>query len=312
MPSSRPARYFDPRVPSAPAFHPRRSNGAPTLPALCECCLMVIVRGLSGPLWRGPDVTGRVAASRHRAWWAGAARANDDAVRAGRARDCCRLAELRRRQGLLTEAQPALRTRAPASARGARPSRARAGPRDVAAAVHLVDRSPAACPGLRNRTERAHGLEVAVRITSPWEQSNGSNESAWLQLEMTAALIERNPYTPRSGSRGASLPPGVGGLDAARRHSRMRLTSSGIAVAPFEALQARLDLVPVLSALDRRATAAIEGRAAFKPRVALAPCGRPVQAAGYLREFDANRLLPRDRALRTLWPDPTRIRSVSA
>jgi DNA-binding CsgD family transcriptional regulator len=262
----------------------RAAQWCATLPALCERwsyrSMFGVCRIHYGAVlmwqgeWRLAD-TELVAALRElmttRPGWAG--------------EGLLRLAELRRRQGRLTEASRLFEQALPHPLAVLGQAELALVQGNVVTSAHLVDRFLRRV-SLENRTERAHGLEVAVRI----HVALGAIDRARVllaELEVTAALIDTEPLHASVRVARGIVAAGVGDLDAARRSFEDAVDLFQHSGVPFEALQARLDLIPVLTALDQRATAAIEARAALDAARGLGAVRESSQAAGHLRNLDA-------------------------
>jgi DNA-binding NarL/FixJ family response regulator len=196
-----------------------------------------------------------------------------------------RLAELRRRQGRLTEASRLFEQALPHPLAVLGQAELALGRDDVVAAAQLVDRFLRRVPPA-NRTERAHGLEVAVRIYVALGAIDQARASL-AELEVTTTLIDTEPLQASVRVARGIVAVGAGDLDAARRAFEDAIDLFQHSGAPFEALQARLDLIRVLSALDQRATAVLEGRAALEAARSLGAIRETGEATRYLRELDA-------------------------
>jgi LuxR family maltose regulon positive regulatory protein len=160
-----------------------------------------------------------------------------------------RLAELRRRQGRLDEAEElfarcegkplALLGRAAVALDRDRPSEA----------AELAERFLRAFPD-RNRTERSAGLEIVVRARCALGEHEQARE-ALDQLDEIAARARTRPLRAAVLTAEATVVAAAGDHDAARRCLEDAIDLLGVSGAPFETAQARLDLGTVLAALGR-------------------------------------------------------------
>jgi LuxR family maltose regulon positive regulatory protein len=159
-----------------------------------------------------------------------------------------RLAELRRRQGRLDEAEElfarcegkplALLGRAAIALDRDRPSEA----------AELAERFLRAFPD-RNRTERSAGLEIVVRAHCALGEQEPARE-ALDQLDAIAARARTRPLRAAVLTAEATVVAAAGDHDAARRCLEDAIDLLGVS-GPFETAQARLDLGTVLAALER-------------------------------------------------------------
>jgi DNA-binding NarL/FixJ family response regulator len=173
-----------------------------------------------------------------------------------------RLAELRRRQGRLTEAASlfeqagahglALLGRAElAFTRG-----------DMRAAAEHVDRYLRRVP-TQNRTDRAAGLELLVRA----QAAAGDLEAARTALaELTGitAVVGTLPLKAAVSLASGWVAMASGDPDAARRHFEDAVDGFVQSNAPYEVARARIDLAQALAAESRTDEAALEARRAIE------------------------------------------------
>ena len=201
-----------------------------------------------------------------------------------------RLAELRRRQGRLEEAV-ALFEQAPGHPRAllgqaelALERRRRLGgrrPRRTLPAPGPTD----------DRTERAAGLELAVRARVALGALDGARE-ALAELEAAANAVGTPPLQGVASLARGVVAAAAGDLDAARRAFEDAVDLFQGEGAPFETALARLELAGALAALGRRDAASGEARTALDR----------------LREIGAEREIARAAALLRQLADPGRAR----
>jgi LuxR family maltose regulon positive regulatory protein len=206
-----------------------------------------------------------------------------------------RLADLRRRQGRLDEAEElfarceghslnVLGRAALALDRG-RPEEA----------SDLADRFLRRFPG-RDRVERCAGLELAVRAHAQLGQLDRAREA----LEQLRRLASRAPTRPARAaalaSEGAFLAAG-GDHEAARRSFEDSLDVLVASEAPFETARVRLELAAALGALRRHEAARLEIEAALGEFRGLGADGEAARAEALLgRLRGARPAIPADRA----------------
>jgi DNA-binding NarL/FixJ family response regulator len=196
-----------------------------------------------------------------------------------------RLAELRRRQGRLEEAERLLE-RVALSPHALFGLAAVALDRDQAAdAIDLVDRFVRQMPE-GNRTERAAAFELAARAHA----ALGQVEAGRGRLGELEALVEIVPTDPMRAS--AAFARGVlaradGERAESRRHLEDAVDLLGRAGAPFEAAEARIELARVLMALGRDDLALKEARGAHAAFVSVGAALAARRAGAVLRELGA-------------------------
>lgn len=191
-----------------------------------------------------------------------------------------RLAELRRRQGRLDEADElfgrcegkplAVLGRAEVALDRARPSEA----------AELAERFLRVFPD-RNRTERCAGLELAVRAHCALGDHELARD-ALAQLGEIAARAGTRPLRAAALTAEATIATATGDHDTARRSLEDALDLLAMSGAPFESARARLDLGVVLAALGRDQPARREIEAARTAFRALGANGALAQAEALL------------------------------
>ena len=172
-----------------------------------------------------------------------------------------RLAELRRRQGRLTEAASlfeqagshglALLGRAElAFDRG-----------DMRAAAEHVDRYLRRVP-TQNRTDRAAGLELLVRAQAAAGELDVAR-TALAELTGIAAVVATPPLKAATSLASGWVAMASAEADAARRHFEDAVDRFVQSNAPYEVARARIELARALASLDRIDDAALEARRAI-------------------------------------------------
>ena len=172
-----------------------------------------------------------------------------------------RLAELRRRQGRLTEASSlfeqagshglALLGRADlAFDRG-----------DMRAAAEEVERYLRRVP-TQNRTDRAAGLELLVRARAGLGDLDGAR-TALAELAAITALVATLPLKAATSLASGWVAAASGEADTARRHFEDAVDRFLQSNAPYEVARARIELARVLASLGRFDAAALEARRAI-------------------------------------------------
>lgn len=173
-----------------------------------------------------------------------------------------RLAELRRRQGRLEEAEQlfaecdgtplAVLGRAEIALERGRP----------AEAAELADRYLRRFPD-HNRIERCAGLEVAIRgrlELRDWDRA----DEALVELEQLASRAGTRPLRAAVLAARGRIQAARGHHDAARQSFEDALDLLATTGAPFETARVRLDLAAVLGALGRTDAARQEAEAALQ------------------------------------------------
>lgn len=209
-----------------------------------------------------------------------------EATRPGKVADgILRMAELRRRQGRLEEAERLLE-RVAFSPHALLGRAAVALDRGRAAdVVDLVDRFARRMPE-ENRTERATALELAARAHA----ALGEIDAGRARLARLEALVEAVPTDPMRAS--ASFARGVlagaaGDPAGSRRHLEDAVDLFARAGAPFEAAEARIELARVLIGVGRDDLALKEARGAHASLVAVGAGLAARRVASLLRELGA-------------------------
>ena len=171
-----------------------------------------------------------------------------------------RLAELRRRQGRLEEAEELLE-RVEFTPHALFVLAALALDRGNAAdALDLVHRFLRHLPP-ENRTDRAASFELAVRAQSALGRTDDAH-AALVELEALAEALATDPMRASVALAHGVLAAAEGDHAAARRHLEDAIDLFGRAGAPFETACARLELAHVLAGLGRHDLAAQEARRA--------------------------------------------------
>jgi ATP/maltotriose-dependent transcriptional regulator MalT len=210
-----------------------------------------------------------------------------EASRPGKVADgIVRLAELRRRQGRLDEAERLLE-RISFSPHTLFGLAALALDRDHAAdALDLVDRFLRQIPD-EDRTDRAAAFELAVRAHAALGQIDAGRDRL-AELEALAAAVTTDPMRASAAFARGVLAHAEGENDVSRRHLEDALDLFGRSGAPFEAAEARLELARVLIELGRDDLALREARSA---EAALHDVGAGLaarRAGALLRELGAS------------------------
>ena len=172
-----------------------------------------------------------------------------------------RLAELRRRQGRLTEAASlfeeagshglALLGRAElAFDRG-----------DLRAAAEHVDRYLRRVP-TQNRTDRAAGLELLVRAQAAAGELDGAR-TALAELTAITAVVATPPLKAATSLASGWVAMASHHEDEARRHFEDAVDRFVQSNAPYEVARARIELARALASLDRIDDSALEARRAI-------------------------------------------------
>jgi LuxR family transcriptional regulator, maltose regulon positive regulatory protein len=160
-----------------------------------------------------------------------------------------RLAELRRRQGRLPEAQQMFE-------REAASGRALLGRAEVAfdrgdhrAAAEQATRYLRRVPP-DNRSDRAEGLQLVVRARSALRNVSGA-EQARAELAKIAALASTPPLLAAASMAAGYVAAAKGHEDEARQHFEDAVDRFLVLGAPFELARARLELARALGGLGR-------------------------------------------------------------
>jgi DNA-binding NarL/FixJ family response regulator len=209
-----------------------------------------------------------------------------EASRPGKVTDgIVRLAELRRRQGRLEEADRLLE-RVSFSPHALFGLAALAFDRGRAAdALDLIDRFLRRIP-IENRTDRAAAFELAVRAHAALGQPD-AGRAPLAELEALADAVATDPMWASAAFARGVLARAAGEHAEGRRHLEDAVDLFQRSRVPFESAQARLELARVLVELGREDLALREARSA---EAALGEVGAGLQArraAALLRELGA-------------------------
>jgi LuxR family maltose regulon positive regulatory protein len=196
-----------------------------------------------------------------------------------------RLAELRRRQGRWDEAATlfAQASAYPLALLGQ--AELALGQGDVVLAADLVDRFLRRLPP-EDRTERARGLELAVRVRlalGEIDHARGHQS----ELEATADLVGTDPLRGSARFARGLIAAAASDFEAARRSLEDAVDLFHHCGAPFEAARSRLELAPVLATVGRPAAAAAAAREALETVRRLGARQETDRAARLLRELAA-------------------------
>jgi LuxR family maltose regulon positive regulatory protein len=216
-----------------------------------------------------------------------------EAIRPGdAAHGVVRLAELRRRQGRLDEAERLF-------------ERVSFDPHAlVGLAAVALDRDEArdawdhAQRALRripeeSRTERAAALELAVRALAALGRID-EGRSAAADLEDLADAVATDPVRASATLARGVLAAAEGAQEASRRHLEDAIDAFDRTGTPFEAAQARLELADVLARLDREELAVQEARRAHGVLASMGAVREARRAAALLRGLGAGIVERRD------------------
>jgi len=214
-----------------------------------------------------------------------------EASRPGKVADgILRLAELRRRQGRLDEAERLLEqvSFSPHALFGLA---ALALDRDQAAdALDLVDRFLRQVPD-ENRTDRAAAFELAVRANAVMGQIDAGRVPL-AELEALSDAVTTDPMRASAAFARGVLAHAEGENEVSRRHLEDALDLFQRSGAPFEAAEARLELARVLIDLGRDDLALREARSAHAALLAVGAGLAARRAGALLRELGASPTRP--------------------
>jgi LuxR family transcriptional regulator, maltose regulon positive regulatory protein len=197
-----------------------------------------------------------------------------------------RLAELRRRQGRLEEADRLLE-RVSFSPHALFSLAALAFDRDQAAdALDLIARFLRQIP-IENRTDRAAAFELAVRAHAALGQAD-AGRAPLAELEALAAAVATDPMRASAAFARGVLARAAGEHAAARRHLEDAVDLFQRSKVPFESAQARLELAHVLAELGREDLALREARSAEAALGAVGAGLAARRAAALLRQLGAS------------------------
>ncbi|HEX2126703.1 MAG TPA: LuxR C-terminal-related transcriptional regulator, partial [Thermoleophilaceae bacterium] len=214
-----------------------------------------------------------------------------EASRPGKVADgIVRLAELRRRQGRLEEAERLLQ-RVSFSPHALFGLAALALDRDQAAdALDLVDRFVRQIPD-QNRTDRAAAFELAVRAHAALGQIDAGRDRL-AELEALTDAVTTDPMRASTAFAHGVLAHAEGENEVSRRHLEDALDLFQRSGAPFEAAEARLELARALIELGREDLALREARSAQAALVAVGAGLAARRAGALLRELGASPTRP--------------------
>jgi ATP/maltotriose-dependent transcriptional regulator MalT len=214
-----------------------------------------------------------------------------EASRPGKVADgILRLAELRRRQGRLDEAERLLEqvSFSPHALFGLA---ALALDRDQAAdALDLVDRFLRQVPD-ENRTDRAAAFDLAVRANAVMSQIDAGRVPL-AELEALSDAVTTDPRRASAAFARGVLAHAEGENEVSRRHLEDALDLFQRSGAPFEAAEARLELARVLIDLGRDDLALREARSAYAALLAVGAGLAARRAGALLRELGASPTRP--------------------
>ena len=172
-----------------------------------------------------------------------------------------RLAELRRRQGRLTEATSMFEQAGSHGLAFLGLAELAFDRGDFRAAVDHVDRYLRRVP-TQNRTDRAAGLELLVRAHAADGNRDGAR-TALAELTGIAAMVTTVPLKASNSLASGWVAMASGDPDAARRHFEDAVDRFVQSNAPYEVARARIELARALASLGRNDAATIEARRAI-------------------------------------------------
>ena len=172
-----------------------------------------------------------------------------------------RLAELRRRQGRLTEAASLLDQTEPHGAALLGLAQLAFDRGDFRAASEQAARYLRGVP-MHNRTDRASGLELLVRACVSLGDLDGA-KNALVELSAIANIVATPPLRASSRLAAGWIALAGGEGDEARRHFEDAVDGFLQSGAPFEVARARIELARALLTLGRRDAAAEEAQRAI-------------------------------------------------
>ena len=160
-----------------------------------------------------------------------------------------RLAELRRRQGRLAEAAAIVERMAPHGSGLLERARLALDRDDARSALDLIEQYLRHLPAL-NRTDRALGLELAVRARTDLQDWTGA-KTALDELASIAAMVATVPVRADLSYASGYAAMGKGKADEARSCFEDACDSYTRSGTPFETGRARIQLARALGALGR-------------------------------------------------------------
>ena len=171
-----------------------------------------------------------------------------------------RLAELRRRQGRLTEATALLDQVEPHGLALLGRAEIAYDRGDWRAAAEQAARYLRRVP-MHNRTDRASGLELLVRADVSLRDFDGARD-ALIELTAIATIVATAPLQAVAHLATGWVALGSGSGDDARRHFEDAVDGFLKSGAPFEVARARIELARALVMLERREAATEEAQRA--------------------------------------------------
>ena len=172
-----------------------------------------------------------------------------------------RLAELRRRQGRLTEATSMFEQAGSHGLAFLGLAELAFDRGDFRAAVDHVDRYLRRVP-TQNRTDRAAGLELLVRAYAAADNLDGAR-TALAELTGIAAMVTTVPLKASMSLAAGWVAMASDEPDEARRHFEDAVDRFVHSNAPYEVARARIELARALASVGRTEAAALEARRAI-------------------------------------------------
>ena len=172
-----------------------------------------------------------------------------------------RLAELRRRQGRLTEAASLFEQAGSHGLAVLGRAELAFDRGDMRAAAEHVDRYLRRVP-TQNRTDRAAGLELLVRAQAAAGELEVAR-TALAELTGIAAVVATPPLKAATSLASGWVAMAADEADEARRHFEDAVDRFVHSNAPYEVARARIELARALASLDRTDDAALEARRAI-------------------------------------------------
>jgi len=196
-----------------------------------------------------------------------------------------RLAELRRRQGRLTEAAALLGDAEPHGSALLVAAQLAFDRGDFRAASEQAARFLRGVP-MHNRTERAFGLELLVRASVSLGDLDAA-KNAHVELAAIANIVATAPLHASSRLAAGWIAIAAGDADEARRSFEDAVDGFLQSGAPFEVARARIELARALVTLGRREAAAEEAQRAVELLKELNAVLELARAHDVLRSADA-------------------------
>ena len=173
-----------------------------------------------------------------------------------------RLAELRRRQGRLTEAASLFEQAGSHGLAFLGRAELAFDRGDMRAAAEHIDRYLRRVP-TQNRTDRAAGLELLVRAHAAAGNLDGAR-TALAELTGIAAMVTTVPLKASTSLASGWVAMASDAADEARRHFEDAVDRFVQSNAPYEVARARIELARALATLDRVDEAAMEASRAIE------------------------------------------------